>query len=239
MKGRGALVVFAKVPRRGGVKTRLCPPLSPAQAAAFYGCMLDDVLEASAAFARSLELDPVLALAPAAGASEVIARAPSCYRVIAQRGRDLSRRMEWAAAELAASGATPVLLRGSDSPCLGEVRVGEALRALERADVALCPDTDGGYNLVGLRRPVPGLFDHPMSTAHVLDDTVGRASALGLSCALLAPSFDVDTAADLRLLERARREGDTALCPRTLAFLDERDLWRCVREAPGAVVGAR
>jgi len=104
--------------------------------------------------------------------------------------------------------------------------VAEALAALETADVVLAPDADGGYAMVGLRRPVPGLFEHAMSTGHVLEDTRANAVARGLRVATLRAGFDLDTAADLLRLERARGEHAERLCPRTLSYLDTHDLWQ-------------
>jgi hypothetical protein len=221
----GALLVFAKEPRPGEVKTRLSPPLAPEEAAAFYACMLDDVLDASAAAAAELGLAPHLYLAPPAACERFAQRAPPGFRVRPQVGADLGARMEHAAAEVAAAGGAPLLLRGSDSPTLGAGELRAALAALEEADVALSPDPDGGYNLVALRRAVPGLFSHPMSTPRALEDTLARARALGLRSRLLAPGFDVDSFDDLVHLARARREGRALACPRTLAWLDARGAW--------------
>jgi rSAM/selenodomain-associated transferase 1 len=212
----GALVIFAKAPRPGFVKTRMCPPLTPEQAATFYACMLDDVLEATASAAPRLGLGVVLAVHPAEAAAELAQRAPG-FRVIAQRGDDLSQRMSAAAETVAAAGHRPVLLRGSDSPALGEDALSACLAALDAHDVALCPDRDGGYSLVGMRRHAPGLFDHAMSTGRVLEDTLARAAALGLRVKLLAPGFDLDTAADLHWLAKLDEAG-RARCRRTLGF---------------------
>ena len=220
----GALLVFAKEPRAGEVKTRLCPPLTREEAAALYACMLDDVLEASAAEAATLGLAPLLCVAPAEACERLAARAPG-WRVLPQRGPDLGARMERAAAEAAALGFAPLLLRGSDSPALEPALLRAALAAVADVDVALSPDPDGGYNLVALRAAVPGLFRHPMSTARVLEDTLARARALGLRSRLLPAGFDLDVAADLAHLARARRDGRAGACPRTLAWLDERGLW--------------
>ena len=221
----GALVVFAKEPRPGDVKTRLCPPFARDEAAAFYACMLDDVLEASAAAAAELGLAPFLYATPADACERLARRAPPGFRVRPQQGPDLGARMERAAADLAAEGFAPLLLRGSDSPVLASEQLLAAVGALADADVALSPDPDGGYSLVALRTALPGLFLHPMSTERVLEDTRARARASGLRSALLAPGFDVDVAADLALLARARREGRAAACPRTLAWLDARGSW--------------
>lgn len=215
---KSALVVFAKWPAPGAVKTRLCPPFTLEQAAAFYDAMLADVLAAMARLAPPLGLELVLAAHPREALGKFAARAPG-WRVVAQEGADLSARMEHAAASEFARGARRVLLRGSDSPTLGADLLEAALAALERSDVALSPDRDGGYGLVALRRFAPGLFAHAMSTRTVLDDTRAAARALGLSSELLAPGFDVDTAADLELL-RAARPRAAALCPRSFAWLD-------------------
>jgi rSAM/selenodomain-associated transferase 1 len=220
---KGALVVFAKQPAPGQVKTRLCPPFSPEQAARFYACMLEDVLESTLAASTALGLEPVLAVTPPEAAATLAA--PAGLRREPQRGADLGARMEHAFTRELAAGHCPVLLRGSDSPTLSLATLGAALDALERSDLVLCPDRDGGYNLVGLRRMAPGLFSHPMSTASVLDDTLARAVGAGLAHTLLPAGFDLDTAADLALLAEARRAGATGGCPRTLAFLDQHRLW--------------
>jgi rSAM/selenodomain-associated transferase 1 len=222
---RGALLVFAKEPRPGAVKTRLCPPFSAEQAASFYAFLLADILETSAAAAERLGLAPILCVAPAEACERVAAGAPAAYRVLPQRGRDLGARMERAFEDAAALHGGPLLLRGSDSPLLGEGTLAAALAALEEADLALSPDLDGGYNLVGLRRPAPGLFAHAMSTATVLADTLANAGRLGLRAVQLEAGFDLDTAADLAHLARARREGRAGCCPRSLAFLDREGLW--------------
>ena len=204
----------------------MCPPLTPEQAARLYDAMLTDVIEASLCWAPELGLVPYLAVHPPDAVDELAGRAPAPFRVVAQRGADLGERMEAAVVAAAEAGHAPVLLRGSDSPALGREVLRAALAALGRADLVICPDRDGGYNLVGVRRPAPGLFAHPMSTSSVLADTLANAGALGLTSEVLAAGFDVDTAEDLHWLAEARRAGAELPCPRTLALLDREDLWR-------------
>jgi rSAM/selenodomain-associated transferase 1 len=222
----GSIVVFAKQPRAGRVKTRLCPPLDPAVAAELYACMLEDVLQTTATFARQLGLDAVLAVHPPEACAALARLAPTPFRVVRQRGAELGSRMGWAVREAAAAGVRKLLLRGSDSPFLDGSALAAALAALARADLVISPDRDGGYGLVGLRRPAAELFGHPMSTRSVLDDTLANARRLGLSHELLEPGFDIDTARDLGRLARARGPHNTHVCPRTLALMDARDLWR-------------
>lgn len=221
----GALVVFARQPVPGRVKTRLCPPFSAEQAAALYRAMLADVLEASAGFASRLGLELLLAVTPGSACAELARMAPASYQVVPQRGASLAERMTWAVSEQAAAGHDRILLRGSDSPVLDGESVAQAFTALEEVELVLCPDRDGGYNLVGLRAPAPGLFDHPMSTERVLDDTLACAARLGLRTRVQPARFDVDRAEDLALLAAARAAGAGALCPRTLAYLDTHALW--------------
>ena len=80
----------------------------------------------------------------------------------------------------------------------------------------LCPDRDGGYNLIGLRASADALFDLEMSTSNVLQWTVDQGKSLGMRVELLAPHHDVDTAADLPLLAG---ELSTERTPRTLAWI--------------------
>jgi glycosyltransferase A (GT-A) superfamily protein (DUF2064 family) len=176
-------------------------------------------------------LEPVLAVHPPEAVSSLAERAPAAFRVIAQRGADLGARMSFAVAEAAAGGLTPILVRGSDSPGLTPETLSEAVERLGTADLVVCPDRDGGYNLVGLHTPSAGLFSHRMSTATSLDELLERAAARRLSVARLAEGFDLDTIVDLTWLAQARDRGDTLPCPRTLAFLDEHRLWRYL---PGA-----
>jgi len=220
------LIVFAKAPRAGEVKTRLCPPFTPQQAADLYARLLSDVLAVSSEIARELELAAFVAVHPAQACSEIARVAPARFQVTAQRGADLGARMDWAQREAAAAGARASVLRGSDSPLIDVELVRSALAALDEVDLALRPDRDGGYGLVAARRPAPGLFDHPMSTPSVLADTLRNAERLRLRTRLLEPGFDVDTLADLRRLEALRSPRVAQLCPATLAYLDEHALWR-------------
>jgi rSAM/selenodomain-associated transferase 1 len=227
-RSRGALVVLAKAPRAGEVKTRLCPPFTPQEAADLQARMLSDVLAATAEIAQAQGLVPFVAVHPPQACGEIARGAPASFRAIAQRGADLSQRLDWALREACAGGAPRVVLRGSDSPLIDGEVVQAALAALDDVDLVLRPDRDGGYGLVAAKRPAPGLFDHPMSTASVLSDALAKAGRLGLTTHLLEPGFDIDTLADLRRLETLRSPRVARLCPATLGYLDEHELWRRV-----------
>jgi len=222
---RGSIIVFAKVPEPGRVKTRLQPVFSAEQSAEFYAAMLADVLEATAGFASELGLGADVAIHPWELRGRILPLAPAGMRIVPQRGENLAARMAWAICEAAASGAGRVLLRGSDSPTLDLAAIRDAFDALEVADLVLRPDRDGGYGLVGVRDPIPSLFDHAMSTGSVLADTLANANALGLHSRVLSPDFDIDVAADLLDLAAARLAGRAGGCRRTLAYLDRNGLW--------------
>ena len=215
----GVIVVFAKAPRAGLVKTRLCPPLDPAEAADLYAQMLDDVLESTARFAGGSGLEAVLAVHPADARAELAARAPRGFRVIGQRGGGLAERMAYAVAEAAAGGAEKILLRGSDNPALGRACLDAAVAALDSSELVLSPDLDGGYGLIGTRGSWPALFDHATSTRTLLEDTLATALRLGLRTTTLATSFDLDCAADLVRLLAAHRRGELDGCARTVGWI--------------------
>jgi len=223
------VVVFAKAPRPGLVKTRLCPPLTPEQAASLYSCMLEDVLDVTAKLCRRRAWKLRVAVHPADGLAEVAAHAPPGAEFVAQAGEGLSARMSHAVAEAAAAGYERIVLRGSDSPALSPKLLEAAVEQLETSDVVIGPDVDGGYNLLGLCGAQPGLFDHAMSTASVAEDTRANALRMGLSCSALATSFDLDTADDLARLQRHLSEPanaeDTRWCRRTRAALDREAWW--------------
>jgi rSAM/selenodomain-associated transferase 1 len=198
------LIIFAKEPRPGRVKTRLSPPLSPEGAAQLYHSFLQDILEE---MARVPEVSLALAYSPAGAHDFFRHLVPAGTDLFPQEGTDLGERMSRAFDRGFAAGFGPVLLRGSDVPDLPAGAVSEAREVLAagRAQVALGPCPDGGYHLVGLPASQPRLFRGvDWSGPTVLADTLHRARQLGLEVYLLPPWPDIDTYADLRsFLSRA------------------------------------
>jgi rSAM/selenodomain-associated transferase 1 len=218
------LVVFAKQPRPGFVKTRMSPAISEDDAAGLYREMLLDVLAESERACQALRLPGVLTVAPPTAGPELANLAPEGFRVVAQRGSGLGERMEYEVSRAFASGAKRVVLRGSDNPALAAAEISGLFEALDSVDVAISPDLDGGYGAIGLRRSSPGIFDHEMSTASVLDETVRNLEAAGLTVELGPVSFDLDTIEDIRHLTEVRETLPRERCPRTLGYLDRLDL---------------
>jgi uncharacterized protein len=191
------LIIFAKEPRAGHVKTRLAPPLSPEGAAQLYHSFLVDIIEE---MGRVPEVRLALAYSPREARGFFQKLAPPETDLFAQEGQDLGIRMAAACARGFAAGYSPVLLRGSDTPDLPASVVAEAREVLEAggAQVALGPAHDGGYYLVGLSEPQPRLFHGPAwSSNTVLADTLKIARDQGLAVHLLPAWIDIDTPADL------------------------------------------
>jgi len=204
-----ALGIFAKEPVAGRVKTRLCPPLSPAQAASLYETSLRETLGAMAGG----DFDLVLFYAGDVG---WFRKAFAGLRLLPQRGDDLGERMAAALRQLQADYERTALI-GSDSPDLPRSLVAEAFLALGRADAVIAPASDGGYVLVGERRHHPELFrDIPWSSPAVLHVTRRRIAEHGIVCRELAPWEDVDDLPSLRRLMRRSPDSATVALARQL-----------------------
>jgi uncharacterized protein len=197
-------VIFAKAPIPGEVKTRLCPPLTPDEAATLHGSFVLDMLERTKLAVTKLQLPfhRYLACAPSSDlAFFKIMEERQGVRLLDQVGEDLGQRMHRTFVDLFAKGYTLVLLVGTDVPTLPLSVYQEAFTMLSRSDVVLGPTMDGGYYLVGLTKPAEKLFAGvPWSTDQVLAVTQQKAKTLGLSFGLTTAWRDVDTIADLHAL---------------------------------------
>ncbi len=185
------VAVFARVPMRGRVKTRLMASLGEEGALAAHTELLERTL------ARLAPVDDVAALElwwddePGAAATR-----PEPSRVQA-RG-DLGARMSSAIDDITSRGHTAIVV-GTDCPLLDGAYVRSALAALQRADVVIGPAEDGGYTLIAMARSQPVLFEEVRwGTGFALADTLFRAHGAGLEVRLLNYLWDVDEAADWR-----------------------------------------
>ena len=197
-------MIFAKAPIPGEVNTRLCPPLTPDEAATLHGSFVLDMLERSKTAVVKLKLpfDRYLACAPSSTLVFFkIMEERQGVKLIDQVGDDLGARMSQTCETMFARGYTCVLIVGTDVPSLPLDHYRQALALLETNDLVLGPALDGGYYLIGLKRTVPDLFAGiPWSTKQVLEMTQEKATTLGLKTALLPPWRDVDTIEDLQAL---------------------------------------
>jgi hypothetical protein len=191
-------LVLAKAPIPGLVKTRLCPPATPAEAARLAGAALLDTLRVvrSCAF-----LQPVVALAgslDSAVFADEIRAALTDIPVIGQRGSSLGERIAHAHSDAAALfPGLPSLQIGMDTPQLTAAELAECAALLDDSDAMLGPATDGGWWILGLRRPMNARLIEAVPTSRA-DTGMRTLSALRqrLSVATGPELSDVDTIAD-------------------------------------------
>jgi uncharacterized protein len=214
------LVIMAKAPRLGEVKTRLASSLSPEAVTAFYCCLLDDTL----ALARSLGDVEVALMCPDTDVNELAQLAGSAASIVAQKGEGLAAGLTSVFAHFAAGHQGRVIAFNSDSPHLPRSVLEDAFETLAAHDVVIGPTHDGGYYLIGAKAFHPTLFAHDgMGTSSALERLLSHARALELSVGFAAPFYDIDIVEDLtRLAEELRL--DPSRAPRTAAWLKEWEL---------------
>jgi rSAM/selenodomain-associated transferase 1 len=218
------LVVMAKAPRPGAVKTRLAQSLSVEAVTELYCCLLDDTL----ALARSLGDVEIAIMCPDSDVSELARLAGTqlagkAASVVAQKGEGLAAGLTSVFAHFAEGHQRRVIAFNSDSPHLPRSVLEDAFETLAAHDVVVGPTHDGGYYLVGAKASHPTLFaGDGMGTSSALERLLSRARALELSVGFAVPFYDIDVADDLtRLAEELRLA--PARAPRTAALLKEWD----------------
>jgi rSAM/selenodomain-associated transferase 1 len=211
------LVIMAKAPKAGMVKTRLAQSLPLPAITALYRCLLDDTL----ALARSLRAVEVAIVCPGSDVAELACLAGDAVRVVGQKGDGLAAGLTSVFAHFANAGRQRIIAFNSDSPHLPASVLEAAFGALDSYDVVVGPTHDGGYYLIGAKAAHPALFDgNGMGTTNALDALMARAKALALSVGFTTPFYDIDVAGDLIRLARELRLAP-ARAPRTAAWLTE------------------
>ncbi|HWY69112.1 MAG TPA: TIGR04282 family arsenosugar biosynthesis glycosyltransferase [Terriglobales bacterium] len=214
------LVIMAKAPRPGAVKTRLASALSPAAVTDFYCCLMDDTL----ALARSLGDLEVAIMCPDTDVNELAQLAGSAASVVAQKGEGLAAGLISVFAHFAEDRRRRTIAFNSDSPHLPRSVLEDAFETLAAYDVIVGPTHDGGYYLVGAKASHPALFaGDGMGTSSALERLLSRARALELSVGFADPFWDIDVADDLTRLAAELRLAP-ARAPRTAGWLKEWEL---------------
>lgn len=215
--GNRTLVIMAKAPRPGAVKTRLTVNLSPQQAAGLYTCLLNDTI----ALAQSLNQVETAILCPESDADDLSRSVEASVPIVAQKGKGLAAALTSVFAHFTKSGCQRVIAFNSDSPHLSPSALERAFAVLESFDLVVGPTQDGGYYLVGAKASHQALFENDgMSTASALETLMMRARNRQLSIGLVDPFYDVDETSDLaRLAEELRLAPERA--PRTASWLKE------------------
>ncbi|MBI4715383.1 MAG: TIGR04282 family arsenosugar biosynthesis glycosyltransferase [Nitrospirae bacterium] len=203
---RKALVLYAKLPVPGRVKSRLVPLLSPDRCADLYRAFVLDTLESAH---RCPGVTVFLSCHPS-GSGRYFKDLAGQYgmTLLDQKGGDLGSRMEWTVRSLLGEGWDQVLIIGTDAPTLPPEFVMEGFATLsgEGNRVVIGPSLDGGYYLIGIAGEVPPIFSGiPWSTPRVLGMSLERLDSLKIPYALLPFWYDVDTPDDFRFLQRHLR----------------------------------
>lgn len=212
-----ALLLFAKVPRPGAVKTRLTPVLTFSEAAQLYSAFLRDALRQG----EQLEADVYLYLSPPLP-EDGLDWVPSAVSVREQQGDSLGARMKRAFQDTLNARYERVLLMGTDHPTLPSSFVAQGFQALQTPhSVCLGPTKDGGFYLIGMNRFYPRLFEN-MSYSHprVFSQTLARASRTDAHLTVLPRWYDVDGPPDLDRM-RSDLEARSAEAPNTRRVLSE------------------
>jgi len=196
------LVVFAKTPKPGFAKTRLIPALGAEGAAALAQRLFEHTIEMAQPLGSNANTRLELCVT---GAEDDAFFLPwltqkNCatqWQLSHQQGPDLGIRMQHALT-LALQHARYAIVIGTDAPSLNAALIGEAFAALQNHDAVFVPAFDGGYTLVGLRAPIPELFqDMPWGSASVMQTSRQRLIASAKTWHELAPMHDIDEPTDL------------------------------------------
>lgn len=211
------LVIMAKAPRPGAVKTRLAKSLPLQAVTELYQCLLNDTI----ALAQTLDQVEIAVMCPASDVEDLSRAVAKSVRVIPQTGSGLAAALDSVFTRFAATGRPGVIAFNSDSPHLPASVLKSAFDILEVCDLVVGPTHDGGYYLVGGTASHPGLFTSDgMGTATALEALLENASNLQLSVRVIDPFYDIDVAADLsQLADELQRIPGKA--PRTAKWLSE------------------
>ena len=213
------LVIMAKAPKPGMVKTRLTESLPSPAVTALYRCLLEDTL----ALAKSLTSVEVAVMCPESDEAELVDLLDDTVPVVAQEGEGLAAGLTSVFRHFTAPGRQRVIAFNSDSPHLAPSVLGSAFEMLTTHDLVVGPTHDGGYYLVGAKAAHPSLFEGgSMGTRSALDRLLTRTKVLELSTGFTEPFYDVDVANDLLLLARELRLAP-GKAPRTAGWFGE---WR-------------
>ena len=186
------LIVFIRAPRIGEVKTRLAHAIGNEAALSAYRVLVGQLLETLECL-QNVELR----FTPDGSRAELVPWLRPGWTLMTQGEGDLGERLGRALQESFAEGSQRVVIIGSDCPAVSVADIESAWSSLLTNDVVLGPASDGGYWLIGLRGPQPGLFHNvPWSTASVLETTLARVRDAGLNFHCLRELTDIDTAED-------------------------------------------
>ena len=207
------LLVFARLPELGKVKTRLAAGIGEAAALAVYQAMLRDLILSLGPSTPEMEIEFLWPPTPSANGAS-LRRAFGDHAIATQTGSGLTDRLSMALSERFFFHRTQKIIAiGADDPSLPRALIDHAFALLRSCEYVLGPATDGGYYLIGCRAPSfdPAVFhDIPWGTPTVFTTTLQKIAAMGRTVAVLPERYDIDTAADLERYRAEGREGEVA-----------------------------
>jgi uncharacterized protein len=210
------LVIMAKAPKAGRVKTRLSQSLPSPAVTALYRCLLQDTV----ALAKSLTGVEVAVMCPESDREELADFLGDSLDIVAQKGEGLAAGLNSVFRHFTTAGRHVVAFN-SDTPHLGATVLVSAFDILATHEVVVGPTHDGGYYLVGAKATYPSLFEGDgMGTTTALDRLLNRIKVLGLTVGCTEPFYDIDVADDLILLARELRLAP-GRAPKTAAWFGE------------------
>ena len=211
------LVIMAKAPRLGSVKTRLAETIALPAVTELYRCLLNDTI----ALAQALDRVDVAIVCPASDVEDLSRAVNNAAPVVPQTGKGLAAALTSVFAHFTNRDYQRVIAFNSDSPHLPVSILESAFDVLDTRDLVVGPTHDGGYYLVGAKASHPDLFSNDgIGTASALESLLTRAHALRLSVHRTDPFYDIDVAADLsQLADELQRIPGKA--PRTAKWLSE------------------
>ncbi len=220
-----ALVLYARVPEKGTVKTRLQPFLTPDESLALHRALIEDSVRLLRLVAERAGARPVLSFSadrdPNPSPDNRLAAVSEGIERLPQRAGDLGQRLAGTLEDLKMQDGAAAVIFGSDSPTLPPEWLESACAAVVAGTpIVIGPARDGGYYLIGAPLPAPSLFDGiPWGTDAVLGETLRRARRAGLTASLLPPWYDLDRPEDLEHAQRDLTQTGGFAPDRTAAFL--------------------
>ncbi len=191
-----AIIVFAREPQQGRVKTRMLKSLQAVFVTDLYKTFIEDVLEQVTAVEPA---DKFLYYAHDRDEVPFLNQFADRLTIRAQQGQTLGDRMHHAFSEVAAQGYKRAVIIGTDCIEISRQDLADALETLTTAQCCLGPSTDGGYYLIGLQQSHPAIFEGvEWGTETVFDTSVANIRRLGLSLTILPTKEDMDTIESLK-----------------------------------------
>ncbi len=195
--GDASLILFARFPRPGKVKTRLASSLGHELAAEFYKLCAEHIFQESVKLSGRIR--HYLFYSDLDDSDDIKRWAGSKFHFVPQIEGDLGERMEHAFDTVFFHDTRKAVIIGTDVPDLSSNIIEDAFHILDSCDIVVGPSRDGGYYLLGMKELYKEIFaDMPWSTDQVFKRTLNRIRGLGLTVHLLPTLSDIDTEEDLR-----------------------------------------